>query len=87
MKLMVVIIQDKDSDGVVEALVEQGLSVTRMSSTGGFLRKGNVTLLIGIEPDRVEAINDQLKRRCTSAEPNLHAATVFVLEMPEYLKV
>jgi len=49
MKLMTVIIQDKDSDKVLEALVGMGFSVTRVASTGGFLQKGNVTLLIGLE--------------------------------------
>ena len=42
MKLMMIIIQDKDSDNVVEALIQGGHSVTRMASTGGFLRQGKM---------------------------------------------
>jgi uncharacterized protein YaaQ len=87
MKLMTIIIQDKDSDKVVEALVGMGFSVTRMASTGGFLRKGNLTLLLGLEANQVDTVISILKKRCTVSEPNRHAATIFVLNMPDYLKV
>lgn len=87
MKLMAIIIQDKDSDKVMEALVGMGFSVTRMASTGGFLRKGNVTLLIGLEAGQVETVISILRNRCTASEPNRYAATIFVLDMPDYLKV
>jgi len=87
MKLMTIIIQDKDSDRVLEALVGMDFSVTRMASTGGFLRKGNVTLLVGLESSQVDTVISILKNRCTTHEPNRYAATVFVLDMPEYIKV
>ena len=87
MKLMSLIIQDKDSDRVLEALVGMGFTVTRLASTGGFLRKGNVTLLLGLESGQVETVISILKNRCTSHEPNRYAATIFVLDMPEYMKV
>lgn len=87
MKLMTVIIQDKDSDKVLEALVSLGFSVTRVASTGGFLQKGNVTLLIGLEASQVETVISILRNRCTASEPNRHVATIFVLDMSDYLKV
>ncbi len=87
MKLMSIIIQDKDSDRVVEALAQQGLSITRMASTGGFLRQGNVTLFLGVEPEQIDPVIEILRQTCTFSVPNRYAATVFVLDMPEYLKV
>jgi len=87
MKLMTIIIQDKDSDRVLEALVGMGFTITRLASTGGFLRKGNVTLLLGLESNQVETVISILKNRCTAHEPNRNAATIFVLDMPEYMKV
>ena len=87
MKFMSVIIQDRDSDRVIESLVQNGYAVTRMSSTGGFLRQGNVTLLLGLEPQQVDPVIALLRKNCTSTDPNRHAATIFVLEMPDYLKV
>jgi uncharacterized protein YaaQ len=85
-KLIYAIIHEKDSDDVTEALINNNHSVTRMASTGGFLRYGNVTLLIGSEPHQVEQVLALLKTHCSPTPPNQHAATVFVLDMPIYSK-
>jgi uncharacterized protein YaaQ len=87
MQLMMIIIQDKDSDGVVEALIQGGFSVTRMASTGGFLRQGNVTLMVGVEREQINPVIELLKPNCSSNETHRHAATIFVMDMPEYLKI
>ena len=49
MKLLLFVTEDNVADSTVDALVEQGFRVTRLASTGGFLRKGNTTLLVGVE--------------------------------------
>lgn len=54
MKLAVFIVEDARADTSVDALVAQGFRVTRLASTGGFLRRGNTTLLVGIEEHEVE---------------------------------
>ena len=54
MKLVIVIIRDSDDEAVIQALLQQEYRVTRMSSTGGFLKQGNVTLLIGVREERVQ---------------------------------
>jgi uncharacterized protein YaaQ len=54
MKLLVFVTEDAVSDRTVDALVEQGYRVTRLASTGGFLRRGNTTLLVGVEESAVE---------------------------------
>ncbi len=54
MKLIIGIIRDDFAGDVTRALNEAGLSVTRVSSTGGIWRRGNVTLLIGIQEAEVE---------------------------------
>ena len=36
------------------ALVAQGFRVTRLASTGGFLRRGNTTLLVGLEETEID---------------------------------
>ena len=87
MKLMMIIIQDKDSDNVVEALIQGGHSVTRMASTGGFLRQGNVTLMVGVEEEQTQPVLHLLKSHCSSNDINRYAATIFVMDMPEYLKI
>ena len=54
MKLAVFIIDDNRIDAAVDALVAQGFRVTRLASTGGFLRRGNTTLLVGLEDTDIE---------------------------------
>jgi uncharacterized protein YaaQ len=58
MKLVVFVTQDGYADATVDALVDHGFRVTRLASTGGFLRKGNTTLLIGVEDDMVPRVID-----------------------------
>lgn len=54
MKLLMFITEANVTDATVDALVEQGFRVTRLASTGGFLRKGNTTLLVGVEDPAVD---------------------------------
>lgn len=86
MKLIYAIIHEKDSQDVIETLIKQGHTVTRMASTGGFLRFGNITLLIGVEAEKVAEVMTLLKEHCSPTAPNQHAATIFVLDMPVFRK-
>jgi len=87
MKLMMIIVRDVDGEGVVPALVENGYRVTRMASTGGFLRRGNVTLLTGVEDSRVQNVVDLLHQVCRPAEDGQHRATIFVVNMPYFEQI
>lgn len=68
MKLIVAVVQDKDSVRLVEALVEKGYRSTKLASTGGFLKSGNTTLLIGVEEKNVQPVVDIIKEICHSRE-------------------
>ena len=61
-KLILAIIQEADYDMVVSALTEHSFYVTQLSSTGGFLKKRNVTIMIGVENERLEVVLDILKQ-------------------------
>lgn len=87
MKLMIVIVRDTDGDAVLQALINHGLRVTRVASTGGFLRRGNITLLIGIEAERVEEVFDILRLTCRPVEQDQNRATVFVVDMPYFEQI
>jgi uncharacterized protein YaaQ len=54
MKLLIFVTEDAHADLTVDSLVEQGMRVTRLATTGGFLRRGNTTLLVGVEDNQVE---------------------------------
>lgn len=87
MKLIVAIVKDSDALPVSDALVEEGYRVTRIASTGGFLRRGNVTLLIGVEADAVETVYDIIEENCREPEPGQHKATLFILPAEDFVRL
>ncbi len=87
MKLVIAIVHDVDAGPVVEQLVARKYRVTRVASTGGFLRRGNVTLLVGVEEQHVQPVIDVLKETCSPPEPGQHRATVFVVDTPHFEQV
>ncbi len=56
MKMITAIINKEDSNAVSSSLTKAGFSVTRLSTTGGFLMAGNITMLIGVEDDKVDEV-------------------------------
>lgn len=68
MKLLVTIVQDQDVSTLLEALVEHDFRATKLASTGGFLRVGNTTLLIGVEEERLEVLLSLVKKICKRRE-------------------
>jgi len=87
MKMILAIVRDTDDQTVIQELVNQGYRVTRMASTGGFLRRGNVTLLIGVESEKVDAVIDILRGCCRPPEAGQHRATIFVVHMPHFEQI
>ncbi len=68
MKLVVAVIQDKDSHKLLSGLTEAGFRATKLSSTGGFLREGNTTLLVGVEDVQVDRVLSIIKSTCRARE-------------------
>jgi uncharacterized protein YaaQ len=54
LKLIIAVVQHEDAERAVAALNEAGVGSTRMASSGGFLRQGNVTLMMGVDDSRVQ---------------------------------
>ncbi|MFP7171813.1 cyclic-di-AMP receptor [Terribacillus sp. 179-K 1B1 HS] len=65
MKLVLAIIQDKDSNRLTDALGDQNFKTTKLSTTGGFLKAGNTTLMVGCEDDQVDDVLDIIKDNCS----------------------
>jgi len=86
-KLVIAIIRDVDAGAVIEQLVTREYRVTRVASTGGFLRRGNVTLLIGVEKQQVQPVIDVLWDTCSPPEPGQYRATIFVVDAPHFEQV
>ena len=54
MKMITAIVNKEDSKNVCNELIKAGFSVTRLSTTGGFLMAGNMTLMIGTDDEKVD---------------------------------
>ncbi len=65
MKMITAIVNKKDSGEVCKQLTNQGFFYTKIASAGGFLRAGNVTLFIGIDDDKLDAVLEVIKAHCS----------------------
>jgi len=62
MKLIIAIVSNDDSHNLQSALTKANYSVTKLSTTGGFLRMGNTTFMIGTEDERVNSCIELIKK-------------------------
>ncbi|MBQ8658725.1 MAG: cyclic-di-AMP receptor [Clostridia bacterium] len=79
MKMITAIVNKKDVNEVSVALTDAGFEFTRMASSGGFLRSGNTTLLIGTDDDKVEAALELIRKNCskrTEVVPSVIASPI-----------
>lgn len=66
MKMIIAIVQDEDSGRLVNNLMTEGYRVTKLATTGGFLRAGNSTLLIGVDEEKYEGALAIIEKVCKS---------------------
>ncbi len=64
MKLVIAVIHDEDAHKLMEALTCKGYMATKLASTGGFLKTGNTTFLIGVPKESVDAVIGTVKEKC-----------------------
>jgi uncharacterized protein YaaQ len=93
-KLIIAVVQNEDADNVVDALLEDEFRATRLASTGGFLRRGNTTLMVGADEDQIDRILDLVRANARSgaapaegSDVQSAAATVFVLDLEDYQRL
>ena len=56
MKLVVAIVQNEDADDLIDGLTAAHYGATRLASTGGFLRQGNTTIIVGVPDEAVQNV-------------------------------
>ena len=64
MKMITAIVNKRDSARVCDALTNNGVEYTRLATTGGFLRAGNTTLMIGIDDERLDSTLEIIRKNC-----------------------
>ena len=75
MKLIIAIVNDEDSLDLIDALTEEHYRVTKLATTGGFLKSGNTTLMIGIEEEKVQLVINIIKDICKQRKEMLFTPT------------
>ncbi len=64
MKLVLAIVSNDDASSVTTALNKENFQVTRLATTGGFLRAGNTTVIVGVEDEDVERCIEIFGKEC-----------------------
>ena len=75
MKLLICVVNSDDAHPLIDALMGEGYRATMISTTGGFLREGNATLLIGVADENVKDVLKIVKESC-------HTRTQWVNPLP-----
>jgi uncharacterized protein YaaQ len=87
MKMIILISKDNDADTLTQTLTSAEYRVTRVASTSGFLRSGIVTLLLGVDDDRVDHAIGLIKSKLGSSASNEKRATLFVVPVERFEQV
>lgn len=91
MKMLLAIISYDDSQSVISALTKAGFSVTKLATTGGFLKAGNVTVLIGLDDTRLDEafgiIHDHCRKRRQIMPASTEVGMGFYPTMPVQVEV
>jgi len=104
--MVIAMVQDQDVNKLLKVLTDNNYSATKLASTGGFLRQGNTTLLIGVTDEKVSEVKELIKETCQTRkqlvspmstvgnsympapiEVSVGGATVFVVEVTDFLKI
>jgi uncharacterized protein YaaQ len=86
MKMIIIIVKDNDADTLTQAFTASSFRVTRVASTGGFMRSGVVTMLLGVEDTQVDAAI-QTVRTALTPKTDQKRATLFVVPVHHYEQV
>jgi len=88
MKMVICILQDSDKDKVADALNSAGFPVTLLPSTGAYFRRGNATMITGVEDDKVQTAIQVIRENVgDSEEPGTKRATLFVINVDRFEQV
>ena len=78
MKLIIAIVQDEDSSRLLSELMQQGFGVTKLATTGGFLKAGNTKLLLGIDDERLNEAISVIESVCKSRKQISTASSTMI---------
>lgn len=80
MKLLIGIVNSDDSNEVLNEMNKSSFQATKLSTSGGFLKTGNVTFLVGVEDERVDELVSIFERCCSRRTQMVPTAPPFIGE-------
>jgi len=86
MKMIIIIVKDNDADTLTQAFTAGNFRVTRVASTGGFMRSGVVTMLLGVEDEQVDAVI-KVARTALPSSGDKKRATLFVVPVQHFEQI
>lgn len=87
MKMVVLVVRDNDADTTIHGLTQAGYRVTRIASTGGWLRSGQATLLIGVEDEQIEPLLSLIRALLPRTSPQERRGLLFVLPVERFEQI
>ncbi len=87
MKMIIIIVKDHDADTLTQAFTAGNFRVTRVASTGGFMRSGVVTMLLGVEDPQVDAAIQVVRDALPKASDSEKRATLFVVPVHHFEQI
>jgi uncharacterized protein YaaQ len=76
MKLIFAIVNDEDELDVMRSLSQGGFGVTKLCSSGGFLKAGNTTLLIGVDDEKLDQALEIIKSKSKSRKKIVNSSMI-----------
>ena len=80
MKMIMCVVDDIDAYSLLDALANDGFMATKLASSGGFLRRGNTTLLIGVDDEKKDDVLDIIRKMCKPRKQMAPASPAYSLE-------
>jgi uncharacterized protein YaaQ len=87
MKMIILIVKDNDADLLTQAFTGGDLRVTRIASTGGFLRSGVATMLVGVEDPQVDGVIQLVRKTLPALASGEKRAMLFVVPVQRFEQV
>lgn len=87
MKMIILIVKDSEADALTRALTSGEYRVTRIASTGGFLRSGVATLLLGVNETRIDSAIQLIRETMVMSAPSEKHGSLFVVPVERFEQV
>ena len=87
MKMMIAIVQEKYTDALIDRFLDEDIYVTRLSSTGGFFKAGNTTLLLGCKESEIKEETEAEDVHMEEGDFKVSGATIFVVDLEDSKRI